>query len=136
MVVLPCLYSMCQAVNYTYNIDFGSDTMKINNYNFEFIGKRVQQARKAKRYTQAELAEMIDMSAKNLSCLERGTTGISIPTLMTLCKALEVSADYILFGNEAGERQSTVSILLSKLPEQKQHQAEKLLDVFVEAYTE
>lgn len=74
--------------------------MKINNYDFESIGKRVQQARKTKRYTQAELAEIIDMSAKNLSSLERGTTGISIPTLMALCKALDTSSDYILFGND------------------------------------
>ena len=76
------------------------------------------------------------MSAKNLSCLERGTTGISIPTLIALCKALGVSSDYILFGNDTGDKQSTVGILLSKLPEQKRHQAEKLLEVFVEAYSE
>ena len=94
--------------------------MKIEYYDFEAIGKRVQQARKTQRYTQAELSEMINMSSQNLSCLERGTTGISIPTLISLCKALDVSADYILFGNEAKNQQSPISIMLSKLPQQKQ----------------
>ena len=109
--------------------------MKINNYDFESIGKRIQQARKTKRYTQAELAEIIDMSSKNLSNLERGTTGISIPTLMALCKALESSSDYILFGNECNAHKNPLTTLLSKLPEEKQRYAEKLLEVFVEAYT-
>ena len=110
--------------------------MKINNYDFESIGKRVQQARKTKRYTQAELAEIIDMSAKNLSSLERGTTGISLPTLMALCKALDTSSDYILFGNDNNTYQNPLNSLLAKLPEDKQRYAEKLLAVFVDAYTE
>ena len=91
--VLRYLNSMCYIVNSTYNIEFRGVCMKIEYYDFETIGKRVQQARKIKRYTQAELAEMINMSSQNLSCLERGTTGISIPTLMSLCKALDVSSD-------------------------------------------
>ena len=110
--------------------------MKINNYDFEAIGKRIQQARKTKRYTQAELAEIIDMSSKNLSSLERGTTGISIPTLMALCKTLETSSDYILFGNDCNAHQNPLNALLSKLPEEKQRHAEKLLEVFVNAYAE
>ena len=113
-------------------MEFGSDKMKINSYDFEPIGKRVRQARKAKRYTQAELAEIINMSAKNLSSLERGATGISIPTLMALCKALETSCDYILFGNN-NSQQTTINTLLSKLPENKQSYAEKILEVFVDS---
>lgn len=110
--------------------------MKINNYDFDSIGKRIHQARKAKRYTQAELSEIINMSAKNLSSLERGITGISIPTLMALCKALDTSSDYILFGNDCNTHQSPLNTLLSKLPEEKQRHAEQLLEVFVDAYTE
>ena len=110
--------------------------MKIKNYSFEYIGKRIQQARKSKRYTQAELAEMIDMSSKNLSCLERGTTGLSVPTLISLCNVLDISSDYILFGNEDNKTSNPICNLLSKLPDEKQHQAEKLLEVFVESCKE
>lgn len=110
--------------------------MKINNCDFDFVGKRIQSARKAKGYTQEVLAEKIDMSPQNLSCLERGLIGMSISALIALCDALDVSADYILFGDEAKNHQNTAGILLSKLPEQKRIQAEKLLEVFVEAYTD
>jgi len=76
------------------------------------------------------------MNPQNLSCLERGVTGMSISSLIAICDALEVSSDYILFGDDAKQKQDTASILLSKLPEQKRIQAEKLLEVFVEAYTD
>ena len=108
--------------------------MKLKNYDYGLMGRRVQQARKAKRYTQAELAEIINMSSKNLSQLERGMTGISIPTLISLCQALNISADYILFGESKERPNGTASVLLSKLSEEKQLQAEQILKIFVEAY--
>lgn len=107
--------------------------MKICNYDLALAGKRIQQFRKAKGYTQADLAEIIDMNTKNVSRLENGTMGLSLPTLMALCITLEVSADYILFGNQGKDLQNTATVLLSKLPEQKQLQAEKVLEAFVEA---
>lgn len=107
--------------------------MKINPYNWGLMGKRVQQARKAKRYTQAEVAELINMSSKNLSQLERGMTGISLSTLINICKVLEVSADYILFGIENEGQHNAVNIMLSELNEKEQIYAENLLSVYVEA---
>ena len=99
-------------------------------------GKRIQQARKAKGYTQEVLSEIIMMSSKNLSCLERGTTGLSLSTLVALSRVLEVSTDYILFGNDSAKLNNTATLLLSKLPEEKQIQAEKVLQAFVDAYEE
>lgn len=110
--------------------------MKSDKYIFSLIGRRICQARKAKGYTQEALAEKIEMNPQNLSCLERGITGMSISSLIALCDALEVSADYILFGDEVKNHQNTASILLSKLPENKRIHAEKLLEVFVEAYND
>ena len=57
--------------------------MKTNLYDYGLIGERIRQARKAQRYTQAEVAEMINMSSKNFSQLERGMTGISISSLIS-----------------------------------------------------
>lgn len=107
--------------------------MKINPYDYGLMGKRVQQARKAKRYTQAEVAEMINMSSKNLSQLERGMTGISLSTLISICKVLDVSADYILFGNKNENQNNAVNIMLSELSEQEQIYAEDILSVYVKA---
>ena len=67
-----------------YNIDSKEvRCMKIRAYDYGLIGEKVKQARKTKRYTQVQLAEIIDMSSKNFSQIERGTTGISLTTLMS-----------------------------------------------------
>ena len=107
--------------------------MKTNLYDYGLIGERIRQARKAQRYTQAEVAEMINMSAKNFSQLERGATGLSLATLIALCKSLDVSDDYILFGMEENRQNNTVTKLLSKLDEKEQLYAEKLLEVYVDS---
>ncbi len=110
--------------------------MKMNSSELAFAGTRIQQARKVKHYTQSELGEMINMSDKNVSRLENGTMGFSVQTLVALCKALDVSSDYILFGNEAKNQSNPITLMLSKLPQQKQHQAEKLLQIFIDSVTE
>ncbi len=79
------------------------------------------------------MAEMIRMSPKNLSQLERGMTGISLSTLIGICKALDISADYILFGIEQKEQSNAVNIMLSELSEVEQIYAENLLSVYVES---
>ncbi len=40
------------------------------------IGKRCQQARKARGYTQEQLAEQLNVSTQFISDVERGVTGI------------------------------------------------------------
>ena len=127
---------MYERVNYTCEVDFGSDSMELSYYDMILAGKRIQQARKAKGYTQESLAELITMNPKNVSRLENGTMGLSLSTLVALSRALEVSADYILFGNNGVNLNNTATLLLSKLPEKKQIQAEKVLQAFVDAYEE
>lgn len=72
--------------------------MKDFRYNYIHSGERIAKARKEMKYTQKELAEMLNVSTKTISAIERGKNGISVATLMDLCKYLEVSTDYILFG--------------------------------------
>ena len=74
--------------------------MKDFRYNYIHSGERIAKARKEMKYTQKELAEMLNVSAKTISAIERGKNGISVETLIDLCKYLEVSTDYILFGYE------------------------------------
>ena len=133
---MDCLKSMCKRVNYTCEVDFGSDNMELSYYDMILAGKRIQQSRKAMGYTQESLAELITMNPKNVSRLENGTMGLSLSTLVALSRALEVSTDYILFGNDSGKLNNTATLLLSKLPEEKQIQAEKVLQAFVDAYKE
>lgn len=60
------------------------------------MGERVRQARLAHNMTQVELAEKIDVSPAFMSIIERGTKGMNVRTFITLCEALDVSADWLL----------------------------------------
>lgn len=65
------------------------------------VGARCQIARLSAGYTQQQLAELIDVSVQYLSDMERGKTGMSTTTVVRLCKALNVSADFILLGKRS-----------------------------------
>lgn len=64
------------------------------------MGNRIFLRRKALRLTQEELAERIDVSTQMISNLETGKKAIRPENLSKICKALDVSADYIMTGTE------------------------------------
>ncbi len=64
------------------------------------IGKRIHSLRTEHQLTQAQFAELIDISVNFLSEIENGKKGISQDTLYKLCSKFSISADYILFGTQ------------------------------------
>ncbi len=60
------------------------------------IGKRIQEQRKKKGYTQEELAEILEISPNHLSALERGKYGVKMDKFVQLINALDCSADDLL----------------------------------------
>jgi transcriptional regulator with XRE-family HTH domain len=60
------------------------------------MGARIKARRKELHLTQGQLAELCGLSASFLGHIERGTRNASIETLEGLCKALNVSADYLI----------------------------------------
>ena len=67
------------------------------------LGYRLAEARKAKGWTQGDLAEGLsvegtDMSKAAVSAWERNTRQPSAQQLGILCQRLGVTADYLLFG--------------------------------------
>ena len=73
--------------------------MDSNNLRWE-IGERVRECRLKAGYTQAQCAEIMDISINFLSEIENGKKGMSQETIYKFCKNLEISADYILFGSQ------------------------------------
>lgn len=51
---------------------------------FKLIGKRIQDKRKGLKKTQEDLAEYLDVSVGYVSNMERGTTKISLTTLVSI----------------------------------------------------
>ena len=62
------------------------------------MGRRISERRKQMRLTQDELAERMEVTPQMISTAELGKKAIRPENLLKLCKALEVSADYILTG--------------------------------------
>lgn len=60
------------------------------------IGERVKEARKKTGKTQKELAEIMGVRQKDISRWENDVMIPTATTIISLCKALNVSADYIL----------------------------------------
>ena len=79
------------------------------NGHFKNIGNRIAEVRKAHKITQAQLAEMLDVSPKHISHSECGTSSLSLKNLIDFCNHFECSLDYIVFGHERSS--------VSKLPE-------------------
>lgn len=63
------------------------------------IGNRIKELRKAKRWTQAKLAEESGVEPSNISHIERAATKLSLPTLVNIANALGVSLDEIAYGS-------------------------------------
>ncbi len=70
----------------------------MDNYKCE-IGKRLKTIRKKQGLTQEKLSEMLGISQKHYSEVERGITGLSVRHLIQLSDILNISLDYLLKGS-------------------------------------
>lgn len=77
------------------------------------MGQRIMVRRKALQLTQEELAERLDVSTQMISNLELGKKAIRPDNLAKVCKALDLSADFVLYG---ADTQTPVDIVADKLP--------------------
>ena len=77
------------------------------------MGQRILARRKALGLTQDDLAEMISVTPPMISNLEQGKKAIRPDNLAKVCKALGVSADFILYGSDSDSR---IDDVVEKLP--------------------
>ena len=64
------------------------------------VGKRLQEARKNMNYTQAYVAEQIDLSVTQLSRIENGNRSITLEKLSVICDLLYISVVDVLYEAE------------------------------------
>lgn len=62
------------------------------------MGMRIRQVRKAKGWSQDELAKKCGISMSFLGHIERGTRIMSMGTFANICEALDTDADELLWG--------------------------------------
>ena len=95
------------------------------------IGSRILECRKKLKYSREKLAEAADISNSFLAEVEHGTKNFSVPVLARLCKALGVSADYLLFGRENAPDTSGILQMLSGIEPQYLPHLEELLAAYI-----
>ena len=65
--------------------------------NYDSIGQNIKKFRVAKGLTRNKLGEKSGIEPSNISHIERGATKVSLPTLVSIANALEVSLDEIIY---------------------------------------
>ena len=60
------------------------------------FGQRLKELRKAKKLTQKELADLLEMTDRNYQRLEYGKTNVSATVLVFLADFFHVTTDYLL----------------------------------------
>lgn len=85
------------------------------------VGEKLKAVRKAKGFTQEQIAERAEISDSYVSDVERGQRNISLETLEKLIRALDISPeelfhfDGILADNEIQEKKLLVELHKSQL---------------------
>ncbi|MDE7327220.1 MAG: helix-turn-helix domain-containing protein, partial [Lachnospiraceae bacterium] len=64
---------------------------------------RVKKLRKSLGLSQAQLAELLDISVPHMSNIENGKTNFSFPVFVNLVYIFDVSADMLLYGQDASK---------------------------------
>ena len=86
------------------------------------IGERVREFRTNANLTQAALAEKAGIEPSNLSHIERAATKVSLPTLMRIANALEVSLDELVYGSLVKNTHISTKILEDLLSDCTPHE--------------
>lgn len=102
---------------------------------FEQIGMRIKICRKRKHLTQEKLAELLDVSPHYVYELERGVKTMSLYTLNSLSRCLEVSSDYLLYGKQTNYQEDlpedALSVIIHDLSVQQRNRLADLLKVIM-----
>lgn len=70
-----------------------TDTLKAQ------IGLRLREKRELAGYTREKLGELCSLSPRFIANIELGDSTFSLDSLMSVCRVLSCSSDYLLFGS-------------------------------------
>lgn len=106
------------------------------------VGRQIQLIRKNRGLSQADLAQMVDLSSKYLSNVECGDKLPKMATFIDIANALKIDANSLLCGvlNDANLAQSglcqEVSNKIGQLPVEKQAKVLRILEAIVKEESE
>lgn len=93
---------------------------------YKISSKRIREIRLQRDYSVSELAEAANISTKFMYKIERGEAGFSAKVLYNIAKALNVSCDYILCGQEVNDI-NTIDETIVQFNKEERKSIEKIL---------
>jgi len=99
------------------------------------IGRRVREQREYLGLTREVLAEWAELSIQFLADVETGKKSMTTNTLYRVARALNVSTDLLVFGQQDATERPAVSAMLARLDARDRAIAEEILALFVKAVT-
>jgi transcriptional regulator with XRE-family HTH domain len=100
------------------------------------FGEKLKRLRNKRKLTQEQLAEIIEMSPKNLSKIEVGTSFVSSETLEKIMVALNVTAEELFANDYIKTQEELISDIYKKIDciknsQQKLEITYKMLDFII-----
>ena len=83
--------------------------------------------------TRKKLAEQSELSVQFVAEIETGKKSMTTNSLYKMAKALNLSADYIVFGEEAEAGKAKIESMLGSLSQKDRELAESILETFIKA---
>ncbi len=105
----------------------------MKDYFLDQAGERIRKRRKQMNFTQSELAEKTGLTSQTIASAEYGKKELRIENFANICQALEVSADYLLFGGNAPLNQSLFTEKASHLPLEQRRCLDNIINSFIAA---
>ena len=96
------------------------------------IGGRIRKIREERGYTREQLAEYADISSDFLWQIETGRKSMKVQNLAKIAAALDVPADYLIYGRDPYKDNPKINSMVSALPNEVQKQIEKMIALFVD----
>jgi len=97
------------------------------------IGQRLSARRKQLGMTQEILAEQANVTAQTISYAELGKKAMRADTIVGVCGALEISADYLLFGGVTPQDFSVLEHKIARLSPRQYRCLEDIIDSYITA---
>lgn len=102
--------------------------MELSKYGLQkTVGQNIKRKRCERGYTQSYLAEKAELSEGHIIQIEGGFKSPSILSLARIAMALDVSSEYLLFGESKSTSLENILVLLSSLSAGDTAKIEELL---------
>lgn len=97
------------------------------------FGERLRRRRNELGITQESVSDKVNISLRFYQMIERGEKSLSLDTLIGLSKTLNVSIDFLLFGDLSCTLDNPIADIISGLPSDQRNDALKILELYAKS---